>query len=129
MEVDGERQVERSDPGGRALGGMRGAVVQDQVETANRPTPAAPEEPSQEALELDEALALKAAGQGFTSVHQQAAEQLHRAPALIAIRQVQRPARPAPASCACPPAGPGIDVFSSAQMRRRPFPASAWARS
>ena len=39
MKMDGERQVERSDPGRQALGGMRGAVVEDQVETANPPTP------------------------------------------------------------------------------------------
>jgi hypothetical protein len=78
MEVDGEWQVERPDPGRQALGGMRGAVVQDQVETANPPTPDTAEEHPQEALELDEPLALKAARQGFASVHQQAAEQLDR---------------------------------------------------
>ena len=71
---------------------MRGAVVQDQVETANPPTPDAAEEHQQKALELNEPLALKAARQGFAGVHQQAAEQLDRSPALIAIRQVQRPA-------------------------------------
>ena len=84
----------RPDPGWQAFGGMRGAVVQDQVQTANPPTPDAPEEHPQEALELDEALALKAACQSFARVHQQTAEQLNRSPALIAIRQVQRPAGP-----------------------------------
>jgi hypothetical protein len=39
-------------------------------------------------------LRFKAARQGFASVHQQAAEQLDRSPALIAIRQVQGPAGP-----------------------------------
>jgi hypothetical protein len=53
MEVDGEWQVERPDSGRQALGGMRGAVVQDQVETANPPTPDTAEEHPQEALELD----------------------------------------------------------------------------
>ena len=76
VQVDGERQVKRVDPRWQALGGVRGAVVQDQVEAANPPTPDAAEEHPQEALELDEALALKAAGQGFAGVHQQAAEQL-----------------------------------------------------
>jgi hypothetical protein len=94
MEVGGEWQVERPDPGRQALGGMRGAVVQDHVETANPPTPDTAEEHPQEALELDEPLALKAARQGFASVHQQAADQLDRALALIAIRQVQWPAGP-----------------------------------
>ena len=94
MEVDGEWQVERPDPGRQALGGMRGAVVQDQVETANPPTPDTAEEHPQEALELDEPPALKAARQGFARVHQQAAEQLNRSPALIAIRQMQWPVGP-----------------------------------
>jgi hypothetical protein len=70
------------------------AVVQDQVEAADPPTPDAPEEQLQEALELDEPFALKAAGQGLAGVHQQGGEPLHRAPALIAIRDVQRPAGP-----------------------------------
>ena len=38
------------------------------------------EEQREEALELDEPLALKAAGQGLASVHQQGSEQLHRTP-------------------------------------------------
>jgi hypothetical protein len=68
---------------------MRRAIVQDQVETANPPAPNTPEEHPQEALELDKALALKAARQGLAGVHRQTAEQLHRALALIAIGQVQ----------------------------------------
>jgi hypothetical protein len=70
---------------------MRGAVVQDQVKTANVPTPDAPEEHPQKPLELGKALPLKAPRQGLSSVHQQATERLHCALTLIAIRHVQRP--------------------------------------
>jgi hypothetical protein len=49
MEVDGERQVERRDPGRQTFRRMRGAIVQDQMQAANAPAPDASEEHPQEA--------------------------------------------------------------------------------
>src|SRR5262249_46219550 len=93
--------------GGQALGGMRGAVVQDQVEPAGPPTPHALEEHPPEALELDEALALKTPSQGFAGVHQQAGEQLPGAPTLIPIGQVHGAA--GPRRRRAPARAPGLD--------------------
>ena len=107
MEVDGKRQVQAREPRRQALGRVRGAVIQDEVQAANPAAPRTAEEQLEEALELDEALALEAAGQGVAGVHQQAGEQLHGASALIAIGHVDRAAgvrgRGAPAGL------PGLD--------------------
>src|SRR5262245_52459773 len=84
MEVDGGRQVQAREPRRQALGRMRGAVVQDEVQAANPAAPDTVEGQRDEVLELDEALALEAAGQGFARVRQETGEQLHGAPALVA---------------------------------------------
>jgi hypothetical protein len=76
MEGDGERQVQAREPSRQALGRVRGAVIQDKVQAANPAAPGTAEEHLEEVLELDEALALEAAGQGFARGDQQAGEQL-----------------------------------------------------
>ena len=116
MEVDGKRQAPAREPARQTLGRMRRAVVQDEVQAADPSAPDTAEEQREEALELDEALALEAARQRFPGMHEQAAEQLHRPLALVAIRQVHRPAgarrRRAPAGAA----GPGS---TSSHPRKR----------
>jgi predicted amidohydrolase YtcJ len=94
MEMDGKRQAEAHEPGRHALGRMRGAVVQDEMQAAHSSAPDAAEEQLEEALELNEALALETASHGLAGVHQQGGEQLHGAPALIAVWHMHRAAGP-----------------------------------
>jgi hypothetical protein len=104
MDLDFEGEGERLDPGRQPLGGMSRAVVQDQVQRSDPPTPDAGHEHSQKDLEFDEPLSPKTPRQRFARVDQQAGKQLHGAFSLVAVAEVRRPAgagrRRAPAGLA-----------------------------